>query len=189
MKELIIPAQFQDFSRLLSDSGIATSGIWYHGTASGLLAAIQNEGLKGSGDTEIMTRQLQTLSTIGHTTSEHKDPLFLTQSKELAYFWASQKTHTRNLYLADNEEAVVFEVHLPQALQAQVTTDAGGAALVMEPGNLYIAWLRELYESNGKTLAEIDPFKCDRMDYLNKLGLAYLATDVEPQYLTLIPSA
>ncbi|TVV42575.1 hypothetical protein [Thalassolituus sp. C2-1] len=186
MKEFTTPTQFQDLAQLLSDDGIATSGIWYHGTASGLVAAIQSEGLKGSGDAEIMARQLKTLSTIGHTTSEHKDPVFLTQSKELAYFWASQKTHTRNLYLQGNEEAVIFAVNLPETLQAQVTTDAGGAALVMEPGNLYVAWLRELYENNGKTLAEIDPFKCDRMDYLNKLGLAYLATDVEPQYLTLL---
>ncbi len=186
MKEFTTPAQFQDLAQLLSDSGIATSGIWYHGTASGLVAAIQNEGLKGSGDAEIMARQLKTLSTIGHTTSEHKDPLFLTQSKELAYFWASQKTHTRNLYLGGSEEAVIFKVNLPEALQAQVTTDAGGAALVMEPGNLYVAWLRELYEDNGKTLSEIDPFKCNRMDYLNKLGLAYLAAGVEPQCLTLL---
>ncbi len=186
MKEFTTPTQFQDLAQLLSDNGIATSGTWYHGTSSGLISAIQSEGLKGSGDAEIMARQLKTLSTIGHDTSEQKDPLFLTQSKELAYFWASQKTHTRNLYLGGGEEAVIFEVNLPQEQQALVTTDAGGAALVMEPGNLYLAWLRELYENNGKTLAEIDPFKCDRMDYLNKLGLAYLAVDVEPQYLTLL---
>ena len=37
-------------------------------------------------------------------------------------------------------------------------------------------------------MPELNPLKCDRMDYLNKLGLAYVAGDVDPQYLTLLQS-
>lgn len=189
MKEFTTPDYLKDAVRLLSPAGFATSDVWYHGTASGLVAAIQSGGLKGSGDAEIMARQLKTLSTIGHTGSEQQDPLFLTQSKELAYFWAVQKTHTRNLYLSAAEEPVVFALNLPAELATQVTTDAGGAALLMEPNNSYLLWLEAIYTAAGQKLPELDPFRCDRMEYLNRLGLAYLNAEVSPDCLTLLQPA
>ncbi len=186
MNEFTTPDFLKDAGQLLSADGFATSDVWYHGTASGLADAIRSGGLKGSGDAELMERQLKTLSTIGHESRDQKDPLFLTQSRELAYFWANQKAHTRALYMQQEETPVVFAVNLPADLNSRVTTDVGGAALLMEPGNLYLLWLKELYQQNGQQLPELNPFKCDRMDYLNRLGLAYLDAEIAPQYLTLL---
>lgn len=186
MNEFTVPAYLQDARQLLSESGFACTGRWYHGTASGLIPSIQAHGLHGSGDLELLTRQFKTLGTIGHDISDHKDPLFITQSKELAYFWACEKAHTRSVYLKTNEQPVVFELNLPEDLQQQVTTDAGGAALVLEPGNLYLLWLGELYDACGISKPDIDPLRGDRMDYLNKLGLAYLNAPVAPEHLLLL---
>ena len=112
--------------------------------------------------------------------------MFITQSKELAYFWACEKAHTRDLYLKTNEQPVVFELNLPPELQQKVTTDAGGAALLLEPGNLYLLWLGELYDACGVAKPDIDPLRGNRMDYLNKLGLAYLNDPVAPEHLLLL---
>ena len=186
MQEFTTPSYLQDAQQLLSATGFATSGTWYHGTASGLVDSIQAQGLVGTGDLEGLQKHMDTLGTIGHEVSTHRDPLFVTQSKELAYFWANVKTHNRNLYFQKDEQPVVFELNLPEELQAKVITDAGGAALILEPGNLYLLWLEELYKSLGFELVKPDPFKCDRMDYQNILGLSYIADAVPAEYLKLL---
>lgn len=186
MQAYSTPVYLQDAHQLLSNSGFAVQGKWYHGTASGLMESILQLGLRGTGDLETLKNHLDTLGTIGHDASKHKDPLFLTQSKELAYFWANKKTHTRNRYKAADEHAVVFEIELPESMNQQVITDAGGAAILLEPGNQYIALLKEIYAENKVDFPELDPFNCDRMDYLNKLGLAYTMLDIEPQYIQLL---
>ncbi|EGG99127.1 hypothetical protein imdm_1476 [gamma proteobacterium IMCC2047] len=50
----------------------------------------------------------------------------------------------------------------------------------------YLEDLGEIYKANGHTLPEIDPIKADRMDYLNKLGMAYIDQDVDAQYLDVL---
>lgn len=129
-------------------------------------------------------RQLKTLSTIGHTTPDQSEPVFLTQSKELAYYWAEQKTHSRNVYLQNNEAPIVLSMSLPAELDKLVSTDAGGAALVLEPGNAYLLFLQERYEAAGFTFPEINPLTADRSVYLEVLGLAYIAQDIAPEYIT-----
>jgi len=186
MQEFTTPDFLQDAKQLLSATGFATDGTWYHGTASGLVESIQANGLIGSGDAEGLEKHLQTLSTIGHEASSHKDPLFVTQSKELAYFWANRTAHNRNLYFQKDEKPVVFELNLPEELQAKVITDAGGAALVLEPGNLYILWLEDLYKNLGFELTKPDPFSCDRMDYQNFLGLSYINEAVPAEFVKLL---
>lgn len=185
MKEFTTPDFLKDFASLLSADGLKTANVWYHGTASGLVASIQAHGLIGSGDSELHQRQLKTLGTIGHEAMDTTDPVFLTQSKELAYFWANAKAHTRTIYMGQEETPVVFEITLPDELNKQVITDAGGAALVLEPGNLYLLWLRELYKEYGQELPELD-YRMDRMEYLKRLGLAYAACDIPAQYLMLL---
>jgi hypothetical protein len=186
MNDLTLPHYLKDAAELLSSQGFRQTGKWYHGTASGLVNTILAQGLRGTGDILTLQKQMETLGTIGHQGSDHRDPLFITQSKELAYFWALQKAGTRNLYFRQDETAVVFEMNLPPELQAQVTTDVGGAAMLLEPGNLYLSWLKELYQYLGFSLPELNPFSCDRMDYLNKLGLAYINVDVPAPCLRLI---
>lgn len=186
MQEFTTPESLQDAKQLLSTTGFATSGTWYHGTASGLVESIQTNGLIGSGDAEGLEKHMETLSTIGHEATGHKDPLFVTQSKELAYFWANRTAHNRNLYFQKDEQPVVLELNLPDELQEKVTTDAGGAALVLEPGNLYILWLENLYKNLGFELVKPNPFSCDRMDYQNFLGLSYLNDFVPAEYVKVL---
>lgn len=173
MTELKTPEYLQDAKELLSDDGFATSNVWYHGTSSGLITSVTNQGLVGGGDAALMKRMQSTLQTIQAPAFTAEDPVFLTQSKELAYYWADQKAKSRNLYFSNGETPVVFEVTLSEEENTQVKTDAGGAALLMEPGNAYLKHLGEVYKANGKELEEINPLKADRMVYLNKLGLAY----------------
>ena len=186
MNEYSTPALFQDAQQLLTAQGFTTSTTWYHGTASGLVDSITSVGLVGSGDLETLQKHLETLGTIGHDHSAHKDPLFITQSKELAYYWALKKAHIRSRFHQQHETPVVFELQLSEELAAQVTTDAGGAALILEPGNQYLQLLNEIYQEAGLTLETLDPFTCDRLDYLNKLGLAYLNAPVPADSLRVL---
>lgn len=183
MTDISSPALLQDATELLTSQGFKLTGKWYHGTASGLLESILETGLRGTGDISGLQKHMETLGTIGHQASNHHDPLFVTQSKELAYFWALQKADQRNLYFRQNETPVVLELSLPEDLNKKVTTDAGGAALVLEPNNFYIVWLKDLYKQLDIPFPELNPFECDRMDYLNKLGLAYIDAEIPAQYL------
>lgn len=186
MQAYTTPLYLQDANQLLNAEGFALQGKWYHGTASGLVNSINQLGLRGSGDLETLKNHFDTLGTLGHQANTDKEPIFLTQSKELAYYWARQKTHTRNRYKDSDEQAVVYEIALPEAAQQSIITDAGGAALLLEPGNRYIALLKEIYAEAQLPFPEIDPFKCDRMDYLNKLGLAYTLIEIAPEHLHLL---
>ena len=186
MTELNTPDFLQDAKQLLSDDGFATSNVWYHGTSSGLIPSVTNQGLVGGGDAALMKRMQSTLKTIQAPAFTAEDPVFLTQSKELAYYWAEQKSKSRNLYFNNDETPVVFEVTLSDEENAKVKTDAGGAALLMEPGNAYLTHLKEVYQACGKELEEINPLKADRMDYLNKLGLAYCAEPISKKAVKLL---
>jgi hypothetical protein len=173
-EQVIAPAYLKDVASLMSEDGsMATSNVWYHGTASSLVKGIKNKGLHGGGDAAWIKRTQGTLQTIGNRTFETKDPVFLTQSKELAYFWAQQRAHLRNVYFQKDEIPAVIKVTLNEDDNAKVNPDAGGAALIMEPNNEYVLYLKEIFTANGQDLDDFDPTKADRMIYLNRLGLAY----------------
>ncbi len=183
MSEKKTPESLRDVSELLTEDGFTSSDRWYHGTASGLVKSIMSQGLTGGGDTETTERAQKTLGTIGNRQFASDDPVFLTQSKELAYYWAGVKTHARNLYFQKNETPVVLEVSIPSA---QVKPDVGAAALVMEPSNEYITLLKKLYEENKITFEEVNPLKADRMYYLQKLAMAYTERTVSAEDLKLV---
>ena len=170
MSDITTPDYLKDAEQLLSENGFATSDDWYHGTASGLVDTILKDGLKGGGDTETAEREQGTLGTIGNRQFETSEPVFLTQSKELAYFWAARKAHTRNLYFRKEETPVVLKVSQPE----KVTPDVGGTAILLEPNNTYITMLKELYEKKGIAwIDESNPLKLPRETYLDMLGLGY----------------
>ena len=186
MSESQTPDFYKDFADLLSDDGIQSSNVWYHGTASGLVKSIEEKGLKRSGDTELKALEKTTMTTIGGSYKENKEPLYLTQSKELAYYWGKQKARIRNVRTGGEETPVVVKVTLDETLNPQVKPDVGAAGMILAGSDKYLDHLGELYKEQGKTLPEIDPIKVDRMAYLNQLGLAYINKDVRNPVIEVI---
>lgn len=187
--KLDVPASMKDSSELLSATGFATSNIWYHGTTSGLSAAIIEKGLIGSGDHEINQATKSAMATIGNKYTERKEPVFLTQSKELAYYWATQKVRARRIHTGNDETAQVVQVTLNEALNANVKPDVGAAVMLLDL-NPYMGYLEEVYKANGLAL-DLDALQenvvtMDRNDYLNRLGLAYYQKDIAPENLTIV---
>lgn len=171
----LIPDSINDLDQLMSDKGIDSGETWYHGTASGLLPSIEKQGLIGGGDQELTNRTQQTLGTIGGRQFETQEPIFLTQSKALAYYWAIKKTHVRNLYFQKQETPTVLAV-----TSNAIKPDVGGAALLMEPNNEFITLLKEAYQQRGVELGELDPRKIAREEYISRLAMAYTLETIAP---------
>lgn len=185
MSQADIPAYLKDAAQLLSDNGFATSDVWYHGTSSGLLASIKEKGLNRSGDRESNQSIKNTMATIGNAYTESVQPVFLTQSKQLAYYWASRKARFRTQRMGQEEAPVVLAVSLDENLKDKVRADAGGAALIIAR-DAYIEYIEAVYDDNGQTLGELDPMKMDGKTCLAKLGLAYLDTNVPADSIQLV---
>jgi len=181
------PAFLKDAKELLTEKGFATSNIWYHGTSSALVVSIKQQGLKRSGDQAIREAAKQTMATIGNTYTETTEPVFLTPSKELAYYWARQTQHNRSLRIQGSEEPVVFELRLPEELNAKVNPDVGAASLLLlKEGENYLAHLASIYHEKGLEVPEVDLMKAQRMDYLKLLGMAYIDEDIPADYIRLL---
>lgn len=178
------PAYLKDAKDLLTENGFATSNVWYHGTSSELVESITQHGLKRSGDKALQEAAKKAMKTIGHEYEASVDPIFLTQSKEIAYYWAQQKVRERKVRLQGDDEPVVLAINLPQELSAQVKPDVGAASLLMlKEGEAFMAYLAAIYEEQGQGIPEIDLMKARREEYLNTLGMAYFDNDIESQHL------
>ncbi|NVK39063.1 MAG: hypothetical protein HWE18_14140 [Gammaproteobacteria bacterium] len=183
------PTHLQDSQTLLSEAGFKTSNVWYHGTTSGLTNAILKEGLKRSGDKEINSATKKTMATIGNNYTERKDPIFLTQSKELAHFWANEKVRTRKVHTGNDETPEIIEVTLPDDLNANVKPDVGAVVMLMDL-HQYMGQLEAIYQSHNLAFdldkLQENAMEIPREEYLTKLGLAYYQTDIDSQYLSLV---
>ena len=182
-----IPPFLKDADKLLTNEGFATSNTWYHGTSSALTDSINEQGLLRSGDKAFKEVVKKTMATIGNSYTESIEPVFLTQSKELAFYWGEQTVRNRSVRFEGDEQSVVFEVTLPQEINVQVKPDVGAASLLLtKEGENFMAYLAGVYEVNGFGFPDIDLMKADRMEYLNTLGMAYINSDIEASYLTII---
>lgn len=190
-----IPGYCNDVKERLTEGGFSTSNVWYHGTSSALWESIRKVGLQRSGDAAMKQAEKQTMETIGGNYTESIEPVFITPSKALAYYWARQKIQGRNARLGHDETPVVIEITLSDtpdntaggAINKMVKPDVGVASLLLiKEGEQYMAFLSELYKLTGLTLPDINPAKVDRMDYLNKLGAAYINTDIAANNLVLL---
>lgn len=178
------PTALQDAKDLLTAQGFATSNNWYHGTSSALVESILQHGLKRSGDQALNEAAKQTMKTIGNDFTETVEPVFLSQSKELAYYWAEQAVRNRSVRIEGSEEPVVLAVTLPEDLNGNVKPDVGAVSLLMvKEGEQYMAHLASIYLANGFAAPDIDLMKADRMDYLTKLGMAYYDADIDAALL------
>ncbi len=181
------PTYLKDAQELLSKQGFTTSNVWYHGTSSALADSIKEQGLLRSGDRALKDVTKKTMATIGNSYTESVEPVFLTQSKELAFYWAEQTVRNRSVRFEGEEQAVVFSVTLPDTVNDQVKPDVGAASLLLtQEGENFMAYLAGVYEVNGFGIPEIDLMKADRMEYLNTLGMAYINVDIDVSYLGMI---
>ncbi|MBM7424862.1 hypothetical protein [Spongiibacter marinus] len=181
------PDFLKDARALLSEQGFTTSSTWYHGTSSALVDAIMEQGLKRSGDKALKQAAKETMATIGNSYSESIEPVFLTQSKELAFYWAEQTVRNRLVRFQGEEQPVVLAVTLPEELNAKVKPDVGAASLLLvEEGEQFMAYLAGIYQTNNFDAPEIDLMKADRLEYLNKLGMAYYDADISASCLAVV---
>ena len=181
------PAFLKDAKDLLTVQGFATSDTWYHGTSSALADSIKEQGLKRSGDKALKDAAKKTMATIGNNYTESIEPVFLTQSKELAFYWAEQTVRDRSVRVEGDEQPVVFAVKLPKELNAKVKPDVGAASLLLvKEGENFMAYLAGIYQANGFDAPEIDLKRADRLEYLGKLGMAYFNADIAVSYLDII---
>lgn len=179
------PDFLKDAKDLLSSQGFATSNIWYHGTSSALVESIKTQGLKRSGDTVIKAAAKKTMATIGNNYTESIEPVFLTPSKELAFYWAEQTVRNRSVRVEGHEHAVVLAVTLPDELNAKVKPDVGAASLLLlKEGENFMAYLASLYQANGFGAPDIDLMKADRLEYLYKLGMAYFDANIDAAHVS-----
>lgn len=184
-----IPSYLKDATDLLTKDGFATGDVWYHGTSSSLVSSIRAHGLKRSGDKAMKQVAKSTMSTIGNNYTESIEPVFLTQSKELAYYWAEQTVRERSVRFEGEESAVAFAVKLPKEQNANVLPDVGAASLLMiKEGESYMAYVAKIYQDCGAGVLDIDLMKADRLEYLNKLGMAYLNKDIDAEFVSLVSS-
>ncbi|BBB29997.1 hypothetical protein [Neptunomonas japonica] len=182
-----IPAFLKDAKDLLTEQGFTTSDTWYHGTSSALVDSIQEQGLIRSGDKALKDAAKKTMATIGNNYTESIEPVFLTQSKELAFYWAEQAVRDRSVRVEGDEHPVVFAVTLPEAQNAQVKPDVGAASLLLvKEGENFMAYLAGIYQENGFGAPEIDLMKADRMEYLSTLGMAYFNENISASCLNVI---
>lgn len=183
------PTFLQDAKDLLTEQGFTSSDTWYHGTSSALVDSIKEQGLKRSGDKALKDAAKKTMATIGNNYTESIEPVFLTQSKELAFYWAEQTVRDRSVRVEGDEQPVVFAVNLPEELNAQVKPDVGAASLLLvKEGENFMAYLAGIYQAQGFGAPEIDLMRADRLEYLNKLGMAYFNTDIDASYLDIVTS-
>lgn len=181
------PVYLKDAKDLLTAQGFATSDVWYHGTSSALVEPIKAEGIKRSGDRAIKDATKKTMATIGNNYSESTEPVFLTQSKELAYYWAEQTVRERSVRFEGEEQPVVFAVTLPADINAKVKPDVGAASLLLlKEGESFMAHLAAIYEVCDGGILDIDLMKADRMEYLTALGMAYLDEDISASHIALV---
>ncbi len=183
------PVFLKDAKELLTNHGFSTSDTWYHGTSSALVDSIQKQGLKRSGDRALKNAAKKTMATIGNSYSESIEPVFLTQSKELAFYWAEQTVRNRKVRveIEGNEQPAVLSVRFPEKLNTKVKPDVGAASLLLlTEGEKFMAYLAEIYQENGFGIPEIDLMKADRLEYLSTLGMAYYDADISASYIELI---
>lgn len=181
------PAYLQDAKDLLTADGFTSSNMWYHGTSSALVDSIQAQGLKRSGDRDLKAAAKKTMATIGNNYTESREPVFLTQSKELAYYWAGQTVRERSMRFEGEEQPVVFAVSLADDLNSRVKPDVGAASLLLiKEGEAFMAYLGKIYEGCDQGTPDIDLRNAERMEFLNTLGMAYYDADIETSHLTLL---
>ena len=185
---LDVPPQWLDPMDLPTTQGFVNGPCWYHGTSSALLDSIRTQGLLRSGDKALRQAIKKTMATIGNRYTDSVEPVFLTPSRALAHFWARQAVRKRTSRSEGEERPVVLALQLDATLSARVRPDVGAAALLMvEEGSDYLSFVAALYRKAGLDAPDFDAVSFGRMDFLTRLGMAYIDQDIPAACLTVLP--
>ena len=103
------------------------------------------------------------------TVAESIEPVFVTPSRELAYFWAIQTVNRRGRF-EGAEAPVVITINLPEDWRGKVRPDVGAAALLMVNGGDYLTFLGECCAAAGQTMPDFEAVPLDRTDYFAQVG-------------------
>lgn len=184
---LTAPEHLKDASSLLGAQGFATGDRWYHGTSSALVNAIMAQGLKRSGDQERAAAAQRTMATIGGRVDATAEPVFLTQSAELAWFWAEQTVRKRDVRVGGENQPAVIGVKLPPELNVRVRPDVGAASLLLlDEGREFMGYLAAIYQRLERGTPDIELRTAGRAEFLHTLGMAYLDEDIEAAFLDVL---
>lgn len=174
-----VPTIFMDQPDLLTANGFNISKIWYHGTCSSLLPSIKESGVRCSGDKSLNDALRSTMNTLSQSFEEKRQPVFLTPSKTLAYYWARQAIERKHKGQENaGDKPAVLTIELTDTLLDKVQPDVGAAALILMGERHYLDFLQEYYALAGLEVPACQQPFSDRMDYLKRMGMAYLDEDV-----------
>jgi len=72
-------------------------------------------------------------------------------------------------------------------LSAKVCPDVGDYSLFMiKEGELYMAYVAKIYQQCDAGVLDIDLMKASRLEYLTKLGMAYIKQDIDPALVSVV---
>ncbi len=127
----------------MSENGFATGDTWYHGTSSALIASIQGQGLKRSGDKALNEAASKTMATIGNNYTRIGEPVFLTQSKNWPTTGLSKLFASAALVLVKSTYRVSGKFN--GQTTCQVRPDVGAMSLLIgSVGEQFMAHLTEI---------------------------------------------
>ncbi len=182
-----IPSYLTDAESVLQNGSFAVSNNWYHGTSSALVDSITQQGLVRSGDKQMNQAAKSTMATIGNSYTESIEPVFLTQCKELAAYWAHQAVKRRSVRVTGDEEPVVLQVQMHEIQNEKVKPDVGARSLLLlKEGAQYLDFVESLYQRCNLSFQSPDLMNADRMEFLNSLGLAYIDEDISPECINVL---
>jgi len=68
-----------------------------------------------------------------------------------------------------------------------VMPDVGAASLLMiKDGESYMLYVAKIYQDCDAGVLDIDLMKANRLEYLSKLGMAYINQDIDAEFVSLV---
>lgn len=141
----LLPIYLRDDSKLLNRDGFVLSNTWYHGTSTELIPSILENGLLISGDEKLNSFVKYKMESYGEVYRENREPIYLSPSKEIAYYWANQTAKSRGRLFGGSDKPVVLEINLPEHLNSDVCPDKKGYKMVIDQEDDFLQLLKKKY--------------------------------------------
>lgn len=177
-----LPTYLRDNSGLLNRDGFVLSNTWYHGTSTELLPSILENGLLVSGDEKLNAYVKYEMESRGGSYRENREPIYLSPSKEIAYYWANQTAQSRGRLFGGSDKPVVLEVNLPEHLNFDVCPDKKGYSMIISQEDDCLKLLKKKYRLKKFTL----PLAKNDNEIISIAGLAHINTSIPADYISML---